>query len=364
MRKILAIIAIAVIALATYLLFWPVPIAPVAWQAPKAPELNGVYAVNNRLGSVELLAIAGGKGPEDLARDRNGNIYTSLEDGRILRIDTDGTAKEFANTGGRPLGLEFSPDGALIVADAYKGLLSIDNSGRITVLSIEAEGSPIVYADDVDIAADGRIFFTDASNKFPPSRFGGTYPASLLDIMEHGGHGRLLEYDPRTRKTSVLLKGLNFANGVAVSPDQRFVLINETGSYRVMRYWLSGEKAGSSDVLIDNLPGFPDNIASGQDGRFWIGLASPRNPVLDRLSDKPFLRRMVQRLPAFLRPKAVAYGHVLAVDGNGRVLIDLQDPQGRYPVNTGALETDEWLYISSLHADRLARIARDKIGLK
>lgn len=364
MRRIVAIVAIAIIALAAYLLLWPVPIDPVAWQAPKAPELNGPYAVNDRLGGVEFIAIAGGRGPEDLARDRKGNIYTSLEDGRILRIGADGRATEFANTGGRPLGLEFTPDGTLIVADAYKGLLSIDDGGRITVLSTEAEGIPIAYADDVDIASDGRIFFTDATTKFPPARFGGTYPASLLDIMEHGSHGRLLRYDPQTRKTTVLLTGLNFANGVAVSPDQRFVLVNETGSYRVTRYWLAGEKAGSSDVLIDNLPGFPDNIAAGRNGRFWIGLASPRNPVLDSLADKPFLRRVVQRLPAFLRPQATAYGHVLAVDGNGRVVIDLQDPQGRYPVTTGALETDEWLYISSLHADSLARIAREKTGLK
>ncbi len=363
MRKVIAVIVIAVIALAAYLLLWPVPIDPVAWQAPKAPEASGPYAVNDRLANVEFIDILGGRGPEDLARDRKGNIYTSLDDGRILKIGSDGKAREFANTGGRPLGLEFSPDGSLIVADAYKGLLSVDESGRITVLSTEAAGIPIAYADDVDIAADGRIFFTDATTKFPAARFGGTYPASLLDIMEHGGHGRLLQYDPQTRETTVLLEGLNFANGVAVSPDQRFVLVNETGSYRVMRYWLSGKKARTTDVLIDNLPGFPDNIAAGQNGRFWIGLASPRNPVLDSLSTSPFLRKVVQRLPAFLRPRAVAYGHVLAVDGNGKVVIDLQDPQGRYPVNTGVLETDEWLYISSLHADRLARLSKKNLAL-
>ena len=120
------------------------------------------------------------------------------------------------------------------------------------------------------MAADGKIYFSDASTKFGARESGGTYEASLLDINEHGGHGRLLVYDPASGKTKTLLTGLNFANGVAVSHDQQYVLVNETGSYRVIRYWIGGPGKGKSEPLIENLPAFPDNISTGLDGRFWI----------------------------------------------------------------------------------------------
>jgi hypothetical protein len=225
------------------------------------------------------------------------------------------------------------------------------------------DGIPIRYADDVDVAADGKIYFSDASTKFGAKESGGTYEGSLLDLMEHGGHGRLIVYDPTTRAAKTLLDGLNFANGVAVSHDQSYVLVNETGSSRVIRFWIKGQKKGQSETLIGSLPAFPDNISSGLDGRYWVALVSPRNPLVDKLADKPFMRKVIQRMPAFMRPKAVAYGHIIAINDNGKVLIDLQDPDGSYPINTSVTETKEYLYIGSLVAPVLGRIEKRKIGI-
>ena len=219
------------------------------------------------------------------------------------------------------------------------------------------------YVDDVDVDAEGKIYFSDASTKFGAQSNGGTYAASLLDTMEHGGHGRLMVYDPADQSTSMLMEGLNFANGVAVAEDSSFVLVNETGSDRLHKYWLKGDQTGTSEVLIDNLPGFPDNIVRGRDGRFWVGLVSPRSQQLDDMSASPFLRKIVQRLPASLRPQAVSYSHVFAMDKDGAVITSLQDPNGEHHTNTGAMETDNWLYISSLHADNLARISRENAGI-
>ena len=225
------------------------------------------------------------------------------------------------------------------------------------------DGVPIVYADDLDLTEDGKIYFSDASSKFGAESNGGTYAASLLDIAEHGGHGRLLVYDPADQSTKLVMAGLNFANGVATAADSSFVLINETGSYRIHKYWLTGEKAGTAEVIIDNLPGFPDNIVRGRDGRFWVGLVSPRSQELDNISSSPLIRKMVQRLPQFMQLAAESYSHVIAIDGDGNVLTSLQDPNGQHHTNTGALETDDWLYISSLHADNLARIKREDAGI-
>ena len=143
---------------------------------------------------------------------------------------------------------------------------------------------------------------------------------------------------------------------VAADPAGKFLLVNETAEYRVWRYELQGPDAGTAKVILDNLPGFPDNILAGQQGRFWLGFTSPRLPIVDKLADKPFVRKMVERLPAFLRPGAKHYGHVLAISGEGKVLANLQDPDAAYPLTTGVFETDDYLYVSSLIAPCLARV--------
>ena len=209
--------------------------------------------------------------------------------------------------------------------------------------------------------ADGKIYFSDASSKFGASRSGGSYEASLLDILEHGGHGRIFEFDPATGATKLVADGLNFANGVAISDDQRFLLINETGHYRVWRHWLEGPSAGQREVVIDNLPGFPDNINNGLNGRFWIGLVAPRNKAVDDLADKPWLRKVVQRLPAAFRPKAEPSSHIIAINADGQVLINLQDSTATVPALTGAYEARDAIWLSSLFGNRLARLDKDRL---
>ena len=364
LKRILWSLVVIVIVIIIYFIAWPVPIDPVAWIAPPNPGYTGPYEVNERLKGIETFSIAGNHGPEDIALDANGRIYAATHEGNIVRLDPDGSNPEnWVNTEGRPLGIDFDKQGNLIVADAFRGLLSITPKGEISELAVVADGIPIRYADDVDVAADGQIYFTDASTKFGAKESGGTYEGSLLDLMEHGGHGRLIVYDPVTREAKTLLDGLNFANGVAVSHDQSYVLVNETGGYRVIRFWITGQNNGQLETLIGPLPSFPDNISTGHNGRYWVALVSPRNPLLDKLSNKPFMRKVVQRLPAFLRPKAIAYGHVLAIDGNGKVVADLQDPDGIYPINTSVTETDSHLYIGSLVAPVLGRIEKEKIDL-
>jgi sugar lactone lactonase YvrE len=355
---------IILVLIVLYFLAWPVPIEPVAWKAPPNPGYTGPFAQNELLKAIEFLKIGSNYGPEDVAIDDQGRIYLAAHKGVIVRLQPDGENPEnWVNTKGRALGIAFDNTGNLIVADAFRGLLSISPEGKITELVTIADGIPIRYADGVDCAADGKIYFSDASTKFGAKESGGPMEGSLLEIMEHGGHGRLLEYDPATRQAKTLLSGLNFANGVAVSHDQTYVLVTETGSYRIIRYWIAGPNRGKSEPIIESLPGFPDNISTGLEGRFWVALISPRNKLVDDLSEKPFLRKMIQRMPKFIRPKATAYGHIIAINGTGNVLKNLQDPQTGYPQNTGVKETKEFLYIGSLVSPVVARLAKSKVGL-
>jgi len=363
LRKGLFALLIILLLTVLYFLAWPVPIEPVAWKAPPNPGYTGPFAQNELLKAIEFLKIGTNHGPEDVALDDQGRIYLGTHEGVIVRLQPDGTKPEnWVYTNGRPLGIDFDNAGNLIVADAFRGLLLISPEGKIIELATVADGIPIRYADDVDCAADGKIYFSDASTKVGPTGSGGI-EGSLLDIMEHGGHGRLLVYDPATRQAKTLLSGLNFANGVAVNQDQNCVLINETGSYRVIRYWIAGPHKGKSEPIIENLPGFPDNISTGLEVRFWVALISPRNKLVDDLSEKPFLRKVILRIPKFMQPAATAYGHIIAIDGNGKVLKNLQDPKTAYAQNTSVTETKEFLYIGSVISPVVARLAKSKVGL-
>jgi sugar lactone lactonase YvrE len=313
--------------------------------------LTGVYEPNTRLEAVERIGSGVDWGPEDVAIDTMGRIYAGMEHGRIVRFEPDGSGYEaLADTGGRPLGLEFDAAGNLVVADADRGLLSVSPSGEITVLATEANGLPFGLTDDVDIAADGTIYFSDASHKYPGTDY-------KSDLMEHGTNGRLLAYEPASQEIHLLLDGLSFANGVAVSPDQSFVLVCETWKYRIRRYWLQGPKEGESDFFIENLPGFPDGISSNRKDTFWVALFTPRSSLLDTLLPFPRLRKAVFRVGISL-PEPPRYGFVLGLDPNGRVVHNLQDPTAtHYDSITSVQEHQGRLYLGSIAQDAIGRLA-------
>ena len=154
-----------------YLLFWPVPIDPVAWDAPETEGYTGDFAADERLEALDRISLGNHSGPEDVAVGPDNLVYISTHDGAILKFDpASGNITEFANTQGRPLGIEFGNDGVLYVADAYRGLLQLDAGGEITVLADETtDGSPILYADDLDITSEAITYFSDASTKFGDS---------------------------------------------------------------------------------------------------------------------------------------------------------------------------------------------------
>ncbi|BFT63097.1 SMP-30/gluconolactonase/LRE family protein [Pseudomonas moorei] len=343
---------LVVIVVAAFLLLMPTRVKPVAWMPAPAPSLiSGTYADNQRLKGVEPVGAADIDGLEALLLESD-TLITGLHDGRVIRTSLDGkVTKVLADTGGRPLGLARHPNGLLVIADAVKGLLSLDAQGRLVALSTEANGLPFGFTDDVAIDKPGHYaYFSDAS-----SRFG--YGKDGEAIIEHGGDGRLLRYDFQTGKTSVLLDKLEFANGVTLGPDDAYVLVNETGAYRISRYWLSGPKAGTHDLFIDNLPGLPDNLAFNGHDRFWVALYAPRNALLDSTAAHPFIRKVIARAMTVLPKPVEKRAFVLGLDVEGRVIANLQDgSSGNYSPITTAREYGDWLYFGSLTAKNMVRL--------
>lgn len=238
-----------------------------------------------------------------------------------------------------------------MIADGVKGLLSLDAQGRLIPLTTTANNLPFGFTNDVAIDKPGHYaYFSDSS-----SRWG--YGKDGEAIIEHGGDGRLLRYNFQTGNTAVLLDKLEFANGVTLGPDDAFVLVNETGAYRISRYWLTGPKAGTHDLFIDNLPGLPDNLAFNGRDRFWVALYAPRNALLDTTAPYPLVRKMIVRAMTILPKPTEKRAFVTGLDLDGKVIANLQDASsGNYSPITTVREYGDWLYLGSLKARHMARL--------
>ncbi len=310
---------------------------PVSFEAPPAEPWKPTAV----LGATRVEVP--GVGPEDVEVLADGRVVVGVEGGGLLAWDGK-SWEELANTGGRPLGMDLAKDGTLVVADAQAGLLAVSPGGEIEVLATECGGRPLGFTDDVELGPDGMIYFSDASTKWDQGRW-------KHDLVEARPNGRLCSYDPLTGEVRELVPQLYFANGVAVDPEGRFVLVNETSRYRVTKVDLADN---STSVFLDDLPGFNDGISSDGD-RFWIAVAAPRNELVDALSDNPRLRGALLRIPEPLQPKPERTGRVIAVDDQGQVVHDLFDPNGRdIVVVTSVQVRGDRLYMGSLTDEAFA----------
>ncbi|MEC0230179.1 SMP-30/gluconolactonase/LRE family protein [Paenibacillus alba] len=345
-RFVLSLLMLLLLGVIVFLLV-PSPIEPAQWSVPTAPSLQepGPWQNNNKLSSAQLVTDAP-QSPEFITFDKEGQLYTGDSDGKIYKIafDAEGNpqkAQVFADTKGTPNGLKFDFYGNLIVTDIQKGLLSINPSGSIEVLADQVDGKPIYLANELDIAKDGSIYFSDTSN------YG---RVTFSEIAENKPHGRLLKYDPMTKQTTVLLEGLYFANGVALSSEEDYVLVAESYHYQLTRYWLKGPKKGTSDIFASNLAGFPDNITRDEQGRFWVGIFTTRISFVDQMHRNPWLAGTMAKLPESLLSGASApakHGLVAEFSPLGELTGSWHDPIGSLYGVTTAVNHNGYLYIGT-----------------
>lgn len=365
MRALLNILGLSIVFALAYLFAWPVEVKPVSWVVPVNLGYVGEFAVNQKLESFERLSMGELSGPEAAVHSPDGSLIATTHEGWLVRWDGDQTeGVPFVEVGGRPLGLDFDAAGNLWIANAYLGLMKLTPLGELSTVVTEVDGIAVRYADDVAVAPNGKIYFSDASTRFSAKEYDSTLAASLLDIMEHSDNGRVIEFDPVSGVARTVLANLTFANGIAADPQGRFILVAETGEYRIWKHWISGRNTGKSEVIIKNLPGFPDNVHIGKNGRYWVGLASPRSDVLDDLAGEPFWRTVIQRLPSVMRPQVVPYGMVLAIDEEGNVLENLQAPNGAVYATTGVAESQTHIYVTSLTAPFIARYKKTDLDIQ
>jgi len=291
-------------------------------------------------------------GAEDVEFDAEGNIYTGLLNGNVVKITKDKKTHIITKLR-RPLSLRFDKKGNLLVLDGFVGLLSLNvTTGESTVLSTDSDGVLFGFADYHVIASDGSVYFTDASSKYNPSNY-------LNDFFTGTPNGRVLKYDPQTKKTTTLISDLYFANGVALSQDESFLLVAETWKSRIKRYYLKGPKAGTIDMFSEELPGLPDNINSNGKGTIWVGFPAPSKltDMLFKLAPYPPLKRLIMRLPSIVQPMPAKYGMIAAIDEvSGNVIQTYQDPSGKVVCDiSGVREHDGYLYLTTFKSDFIAK---------
>jgi ribose transport system permease protein len=320
------------------------------------------YAQNDRLIHAEAIGVDQVEGPEDVILDRQDRLYGSTRDGNIIRFSgPDFSHREvFAHIGGRPLGMQFDRDENLIVAVAGMGVYGVAPDGRVFKVTDETnrtwyklnDDSRLRMADDLDIAPDGKIYFSDCTTRYEMA-------TNTLDILEARPNGRLVCYDPATRKTRTVINHFYFPNGICVSHDGKSVLIASTSLCKIFRYWLEGPNKGRTEVLIDQLPGNPDNINRASDGTYWLALVGIRTPTFDLAARKPGFRlRMVKQVPAdeWLAP-GLNHGCVLKFNEAGEALESWWDPTGvSHSTLTSMREHKGYVYLGGLENNRIGRV--------
>ncbi|XP_016079028.1 PREDICTED: adipocyte plasma membrane-associated protein isoform X2 [Miniopterus natalensis] len=360
---------------AMLLLDSPIDPQPLSFKEP--PLLLGVLQPNTKLQQAERLFENQLIGPESIANIGD-VMFTGTADGRIIKLE-NGEVETIARFGpglcetqadettcGRPLGIRVGPNGTLFVADAYKGLFEVNPWKREVKLLLSSntpiEGRKMSFLNDLTITRDGRkIYFTDSSSKWQRRDY-------LLLLMEGTDDGRLLEYDTETKEVKVLLDQLLFPNGVQLSPAEDFILVTEMTMARIRRFYVSGLMKGGSDLFVENLPGFPDSIRPSSSGGYWVSMpairANPGFSMLDFLSERPYIKRMIFKLfsQETVMKLVPRYTLVLELSNSGAFLRSLHDPDGQVaPYISEVHEHDGHLYLGSFRNPFLCKLSLQSV---
>ncbi|MBL8906004.1 MAG: SMP-30/gluconolactonase/LRE family protein [Rhizobiales bacterium] len=339
-------------------------VSPTYAELPPAPATEGEspYALNDRLRPVEAIGLNRIDGPEDVILDEDDNIYAGNRTGDIVRFHAPDYSRQevFAHVGGRPLGMAFARDGSLLCCIGGMGLYRITRDRKIEKLTDETnrswfsviDDSRLRLADDLDIAPDGRVFFSEATIRYEMHEW-------PVDCLESRGNGRIICFNPSTGVTRTVLKNLLFPNGICMTLDGQSFLFAETWACRVSRYWFDGPKQRQVETVIADLPGYPDNINRASDGSYWLALVGMRTPALDLALKMPgFRKRMARRIAPdeWMYPN-INTGCVLRFDETGRIIETLWDLGGEnHPMITSMREHKGYLYIGGILNNRVGRL--------
>jgi ribose transport system permease protein len=344
-------------------------VSPTFHELPPPPTTEigkgGPFEQNDKLRDVTLIGLGRIEAPEDVILDRHDNLYAGSRHGDVIRFlapDYE-TMEVFAHIGGQPLGMAFDRKDNLYICIGGMGLYRVAPDGTVEKATDETnrslrsvnDDSRLRLADDLDITDNGLIFFSEATIRYEMDEW-------PVDGLEARGNGRIICYDTNTGRTHTAIRGLKFPNGICVASDGKSILFAETFGCSVKRYWFDGPKKGAIEVVMDNLPGYPDNINLASDGNYWLALVGMRSPSLDLAWKMPgFRTRMAKRVPVdeWLFPN-INTGCVVKFNEKGEILDSLWDLKGvNHPMITSMREHRGYLYLGGIANNRIGRYKLD-----
>jgi gluconolactonase len=159
---------------------------------------------------------------EGPASDAEGNVYfTEITNNRILEYAPDGIITGFRKPSGRANGLAFDAQGRLVACeggntDGNRRVTRTDMAtGKVEALASAYDGKKLNSPNDLVIAKNGRIYFTDPRYGDQGGRELETEDVYLIDA---DGSLRRVATKPEIAKP----------NGIALSPDQKTLYVADT----------------------------------------------------------------------------------------------------------------------------------------
>ena len=221
---------------------------------------------------------SGGEGPA--WHPKLGVLTTG--NGHIWQLDRDGKSRIWRKDAGCN-GLLFDKESRLLACDSdHRRIIRIDPDGKLTVLTDKFEGKRYNEPNDLTLDSRGRIYFSDP-------RYGESAGKEIVDDKGHTIEG-VYRVDPDGKVARVLGREVERANGVLVSPDDKYLYVadndnnHDNGARKLWRFDL--KKDGTVDVASKKLlydwgkGRGPDGVKQDAKGRLYVaaGLNKPNPP--------------------------------------------------------------------------------------
>ncbi len=189
--------------------------------------------------------------PECIAFDRNGDLWAGGEAGQIYRVGRDRKTVLIASMGGFCAGLAFSPADELFVCNPQHGVVRVKPDGVFSVFASHAGDHKIICANYGLFDSAGNYYVTDSGNWKKRNGY-------LLRFTSDG-------------RGQILAGPFGYANGLALSADEKFLFMVESDTNSVLRLEIRANgSVGPHETYATDCGRFPDGLTLDAAGNLYV----------------------------------------------------------------------------------------------
>ena len=162
----------------------------------------------------------------------------------------------------------------------------------------DANSRPLAFCNDVTVSKDGNRFYISEPFPYEGASMGG---GAFGEAVTLGNNGRLWNFDRETGTVALVAQNYNFIDGVLLDETEedleQSILVTETTKFRILRFYLRGEKAGQDEIVWEFLPGLADALERDAKGNIWVGIIKTRSPLMTWMHANPWIKPLMLRIP-------------------------------------------------------------------